>query len=287
MLSRQKTLLFLLQKVARPVDRMQLVKWCFLLRHEFPSKGGKSFYDFVSYKHGPFSFALYHEMGKLERCGLLLTSGNSVGVRRDGFYAVASPPAAVVADIDRLLYQFAAMPLRSLIHYVYSRYPTYTVNSEWRPLAARPETQRAVFTSGYEGLSVDAFLNRLVRSGVRRVIDVRRNAVSRRYGFHGTTLSRLLGHLGIDYVHFPELGIAAASRKKLSTRESYRRLLRDYQSTTLKMEKVAVAEVARLVAEIPSVLTCMEADPAYCHRSLLAIRVAELTQLPIVDILNQ
>jgi len=55
MLTRQKTLLSLLDVAVRPVQRMELTKWCFLLRQESTSAGGSAFYDFVPYRFGPFS----------------------------------------------------------------------------------------------------------------------------------------------------------------------------------------------------------------------------------------
>src|SRR4051812_17371727 len=65
MLTRQKVLLLMLKLAGRPVQRVELMKWSFLLRHETASKGGSSFYDFVPYRFGPFSFGLYQEIRKL------------------------------------------------------------------------------------------------------------------------------------------------------------------------------------------------------------------------------
>ena len=75
MLLRQKILLLMLKFAGRPVQRVELMKWCFVLRHESESKGGNSFYDFVPYKYGPFSFALYQEIEKLESTSYILSHG--------------------------------------------------------------------------------------------------------------------------------------------------------------------------------------------------------------------
>ena len=141
-----------------------------------------------------------------------------------------------------------------------------------------------MFTAGYESLSVDAFLNLLVESGIERLIDVRQNPVARRFGFHKSTLSRLLGHLKIEYVHVPELGIPSSFRQDLDSYEDYDRLFKRYEAATLSSEKPAISNVARLVSERPSVLVCMEADPKYCHRSRLATRVAAATSLPVTHL---
>ena len=37
MLNRQKALIYILEQAARPVSRMELTKWCFLLQREMPS----------------------------------------------------------------------------------------------------------------------------------------------------------------------------------------------------------------------------------------------------------
>ena len=283
MLNPQKTLLFLLSAARRPVQRMELTKLCFLLRHESPSGGGSAFYDFVPYRFGPFSFGLYQEAGKLEQGGYLFApNDDSWAIRKDS--REVFPPKDVERDIHQLLRTWGHTSLDSLVDYVYETYPDYTVNSERRKLARRPRTQPAVFTAGYESLSVDGFLNLLVESGIERLIDVRQNPVARRFGFHKSTLSRLLGHLKIDYVHVPELGIPSSFRQELESYEDYERLFKRYEAKTLTSEQSAIDNVASLVLERPSVLVCMEADPKYCHRSRLATRVAAATKLPVTHI---
>ena len=53
MLNRQKALLAMIQQAGRPVQRMELTQWAFLLRNETESHGGPAFYDFVPYHCGP------------------------------------------------------------------------------------------------------------------------------------------------------------------------------------------------------------------------------------------
>ena len=283
MLTRQKTLLFMLRTANRSVQRMELTKWCFLLRHEYASQGGNAFYDFVPYQYGPFSFSLYQEADKL--CGngyLTSTSDNAWGLAD---FPIPAPPANVQKDILALLGRFSGRPLDSLADYVYKRFPAFTVNSDRQRLAERVTTDPAVFTAGYEGLSIDAFLHLLVERGIERLIDVRRNPIARRFGFHKSTLSRLLGHLQIEYVHVPELGIASSLRQNLETDDDYEQLFNDYEATTLAEETAAVAHVSELVAERPSVLVCMESSHEYCHRSRLAKCVAEATSLLFLALL--
>ena len=50
------------------------MKLVFLLRHETCLKDVPSFYDFVPYKFGPFSFTLYRELERLQQNGYVTTS---------------------------------------------------------------------------------------------------------------------------------------------------------------------------------------------------------------------
>jgi uncharacterized protein (DUF488 family) len=174
--------------------------------------------------------------------------------------------------------------MNQLLDYVYDKYPRFTFNSKRKQLVDRPVAAPAVYTAGYEGKSVDAFLNRLVQAGIAHVIDVRRNPIARRYGFHRSTLERLCNHLGMKYSHVPELGIPSNQRQQLSTDSDYQTLFQHYERTTLKTEIPAIQTVSHWVRQTPSVLVCMEANPASCHRSRLAGPVSRSTGLPIVHL---
>lgn len=288
LLHRQKAILAMLHRAGRPVGRLELMKWAFLLRHEMPSSGGSSFYGFVPYHYGPFSFTLQREMAKLVESGLVrevdehhwefAESGAS-----DKRHA---PPTAVATDIDRLLARFAAYTEPNVVmDHVYREFPRYTVRSKRKRLAELPTAPPAVYTAGYEGLSVDEFLDLLVQSGIRRLIDVRSNPIARRYGYHKSTLARLCGALEIEYVHVRELGIASDQRQNLHTQSDRDRLFDRYEATTLRTETEAIKQVAALMKERPSVLVCMESLPHECHRSRLAKAVAALTRMPVRHLL--
>lgn len=282
MLNRQKTLIQLLKVAGRPVSRFELTKWSFLLRHEFPSAGGPSFYDFVPYQYGPFSFSLYQELDKLEVMSYVRQKDENVCID-DAKLAnsVAIESSEVATDVLAIVKRFGKSRKDDLTEHVYSNYPEFTCNSRLRRLAPRPVAKPAVFTAGYEGRSVDSFLNLLVQSGIQRLIDVRRNPIARRYGFHRSTLSRLCNRLEIKYVHIPTLGIASDKRRELNSAADYRALFADYRSGTLREETKAIREVSSLVMERPSVLVCMEKDPEFCHRSALAEEVSKQTRLSI------
>jgi len=187
--------------------------------------------------------------------------------------------ASVRSDVHRVVRLHKGKHREDLIDYVYDRYPAFTVNSEIRKLEPHPSTDCDVFTAGYEGLLVDGFLNGLIRSGIRRLIDVRNNPVSRRYGFHKTTLARLCGKLGIEYVHFPELGIASDQRQDIDAPGARQSLFDEYERNTLSAHRDSITRVGALMLELPSVLVCMEACHSQCHRSRLASAVSATTGL--------
>ncbi len=282
MLNRQKTLLCLLRFANRPVSKLELTKWAFVLSQEASSGGGNAFYSFLPYKFGPFSFCLYREMDGLVRDGYVEAQGDTdwtVTSLADD--VIPSLSAAIRGDGQRIVKRFVDANLDAVIDYVYDRYPRYTVNSQRKKLAQRHVASTAVYTSGYEGLSVDGFLDRLIRHGIQRIVDVRKNPVARRYGFHKSTLSRLAGHVQIEYLHLPQLGISSELRENLDSPEDYQALLDAYEATTLRQETGAVEQVANLLQEKASVLVCMEADPRFCHRSRIANKIAEKTGLPL------
>lgn len=283
MLHRQKILLQWLRLVGRPVDKMEVTKWSFLLRHESRSQGGSAFYDFVPYRYGPFSFCLYQEAAKLEAVGYIRSIDTSKWCLSPTAPS-AAPDACALEDARRIVDMFADRKVSTLINYVYDRYPQYTYYSEIRRLASAPIATPAVYTAGYERLSVDAFLDMLVQRGIKRIVDVRNNPIARRYGFHKSTLARLAEGLGIAYCHFPELGIVSADRRGLHEFSQYRALFDEYARTTLPEQPGATAAVAKLISEASSVLVCMEADPVCCHRSVLAKRVSRDTGLPVVHL---
>jgi hypothetical protein len=169
MLTRQKILLLMLKHAGRPVQRLELMKWCFLLRHESETAGGSSFYDFVPYEFGPFSFALYHEIDKLESMSYVLSHGDQVWKLNPQLASAAEGVGpGVEREVRRVVRDFGRLSSNDLLDYVYQNHPAFTVNSDRQKLAPRPKGKAAVYTAGYEGKSIDGFLNLLVEGGIIR-----------------------------------------------------------------------------------------------------------------------
>jgi hypothetical protein len=285
MLHRQRILLYLLKLAGGSATKLQVTKWAFLLANESTSKGGDSFYEFLPYKFGPYSFCIYQEATAMIGHGLLTASDDKTwSLTESGLCTANATPDEFKTDAAQIHRRYGLLDNRRLLDEVYTRYPWFSVNSEVRRLAQRTKAPPAIYTAGYEGLTIDGFLNRLMEAGIERVIDVRSNPVSRRYGYHKSTLARLCGDVGIDYSHFPELGIASEERQELLVLDDRAALFANYESQILPNQKPSIHEVARLMKERASVLVCMEADPADCHRSRLAAAVSLLLDLPLRDL---
>jgi len=285
MLVRQKALVAILQEAGGSASRVQLMKWAFLLGMETPSHGGNSYYRFVPYLYGPHSFVLYQEIDTMLRDGVLENGNDEVKWQLKGSVERQdlSLPGSLKIELRYIMNKYGSMSRGQLLEIVYERYPWFTINCEdaSKRRASRPVADVAIYTIGYEGLSVDDFLNRLLKNGVQCLLDVRNNPVSRRYGFHKTTLSRLCDFLGIEYFHFPELGIPNSSREELHSKADYERLFKEYKHSILPAQSKTLKRLAWIVNDRPGVLVCMEADPTYCHRTTLAEALSPIAQLPV------
>jgi uncharacterized protein (DUF488 family) len=131
-----------------------------------------------------------------------------------------------------------------------------------------------IFTIGYESTTMSDFLAALTAAGVKRLIDVRAVASSRRPGFSKTALSNSLADVGIDYVHLRALGTPAAGRE--AARKGRHEDLKRIYAGQLELPEAIMqgAQMLELAAEMPSVLLCYEREPSGCHRSLLLSAVA-------------
>ena len=81
-------------------------------------------------------------------------------------------------------------------------------------------------------------MNRLIKNNVKTLVDVRRNPLSRKFGFSKRMLSETVKKLGIGYVHIPESGIASERRQELNTQADYDRLFNSYERQELKQTEM-------------------------------------------------
>lgn len=289
MLRRQKTILALLAEAGQPVTPTVLVKCAFLLRQETEYVADPAFYDFVPYKFGPFSFALYRELESLQRDGYVSDEDGRLcitpGMRRSSLEKVAELSQTERSSVTDVSRKYGKMRQRTLLQDVYRRYPHYASRSELTDLhhdrqPQTPVAEPAAYTAGYERKSVDAFFDGLLRAGIRVVIDVRANPVSRKYGFAGSSMAGIAKKLDLGYTHLPSLGIPSKARAGLGSKASYQRLLDRYERH-LPEHASEIDALSKQMQVAPSVLVCVESDVECCHRSRLATAVSKASGLPV------
>lgn len=127
-----------------------------------------------------------------------------------------------------------------------------------------------VFTIGYGEATPDRLVAALKEAGVAAVVDVRALANSRRPGFAKRALSATLAEAGIGYRHLPALGTPPEGREaaRSGRPEEMRRIFAKRLAGT--EAQAALADVAAQARAQPVCLLCLEADPAGCHRTLVA-----------------
>jgi uncharacterized protein (DUF488 family) len=144
-----------------------------------------------------------------------------------------------------------------------------------------------LWTIGYERLPPDALVAELEAAGVQRLLDVRFRPQSRRPGMSKTKLGLRLGEHGIAYEHRRELGTPPEIRPLYRT-GAVRRAADAFRA---HVERTAAAELDALAAELAApgaprtALLCLEAEPAHCHRRVVAEQLRErLPALRVVDL---
>jgi uncharacterized protein (DUF488 family) len=142
-----------------------------------------------------------------------------------------------------------------------------------------------LWTIGYERLLPPELVAELEAAAVERVLDVRYRPQSRRPGMSKTRLGELLASRGIAYEHRRALGTPPAIRWLFKAG----RIAEATPAYRDHLERTAAAELDALAAELEraprTALLCLEADPAACHRRLVAEALrARRPGLRVVDL---
>ena len=135
-------------------------------------------------------------------------------------------------------------------------------------------------TIGYQGATPDSFRRALEQAKIELLVDIRAVASSRRPGFSKSKLAANVGDAGIDYLHLRALGTPADGRAAArSGRHAEMRTIFLAHMATPDAQ-AALDDLAQIVQSGRRVcLLCFEADPAHCHRSIVAALLGE--QLPL------
>lgn len=141
----------------------------------------------------------------------------------------------------------------------------------------------ALYTIGYEAKTLAEFVSELAGAGVRRVIDVRAVAASRRPGFSKTALGGALAQHGIEYLHLRALGTPKEGRE--AARKGQVARMREIYSVQLETPEadLAMEQAFAAASGAPSALLCFEREASGCHRAMIAERLAA-RGLAVVDL---
>jgi uncharacterized protein (DUF488 family) len=131
-----------------------------------------------------------------------------------------------------------------------------------------------IFTIGYEGLDIDAFMSLLRANRIETLVDIRELPLSRKPGFSKKALANLLNLSGFEYLHLVDLGCPKRVRDRYREDGNWKRYTEGFLQY-LKTQNLAITELAGLVMSSRCALMCFEADFNFCHRSMVASAVRD------------
>lgn len=282
---RRKIALALLQVFDETMGKTKFQKLLLL----FTKMQEKPDYQFVPYKYGCFSFQATADIYTMQKYQQVIVSNEGI-TKTDPTDYMSLLKDKDKHCLNRLYSLHNNKGYKDLIRYTYTEYPYFAIHSEIadrfltreelaRVRMFRPQNNRTImYTIGYEGISLEEYLNKLIAADVRVLVDVRNNPVSMKYGFTRGQLLNACSKVGIEYMHFPEVGIKSEQRRELVTQDDYDVLFETYREENLPNTINTQEQILALLKDKYRIaLTCFEANVCQCHRKHLA---EAITQLP-------
>lgn len=283
---KKKIILAILEKLGKGITAKCMQKYLFIFSR---SQVEDRIYDFVPYKYGCFSFQANQDLVALEKNGYIaiqdVENSDKLYTLLHNFHAFQDLDIFERKIIEDICLLYGKMSQNELIAYTYKRWPYTAINSVIKQQILNSEellkvqeqkdklkkVEPMLFTIGYEGFTLENYLNRLIRLNVHTLVDVRKNAFSMKYGFSKAILEKACIGVGIEYVHMPQLGIDSSKRQTLKSQRDYDTLFDEYERTTLKENWSFLLQLRSIVERDNRVcLTCFEKDPRQCHRTRIA-----------------
>lgn len=289
---RRKIILALLQKFNGELLSTPLQKYLFLLTRLQKEKA----FDFIPYKYGCYSLQANQDLMVLEKMGYIIREQNKNAISwklisKDDF--IGAIKKEDLSCLNNIFRTFSEYRTNDLIKHTYLNYPFWAINStilndllntEERSKVLQQKKQsneNTLFTIGYEGVSLEMYINKLILNDVKVLCDVRKNSYSQKWGFSKATLQDACEKVGIKFIHIPQLGIESNERQELNGIADYKKLFANFEATTLVDNNKYLLELAEIVTSNNRVaLTCFEKNVQMCHRGVVA------SQLMILDSLK-
>lgn len=209
---RRKILLSLLQVFDNKLEKISLQKLLML----FSDLQSKPDFHFVPYKFGCFSFQANADLSTMVKYHQVVEEGKS-WQKTDKTDFVAELKESDRKALRTIKNLYTGKSKDELIRITYTKFPYFALNStiahevlseaEYQTVTmTRPQLNKTVlFTIGYEGVSLEEYLNKLIINGITMLCDVRKNSLSMKYGFSKSQLKNACEGVGIKYVHMPDL----------------------------------------------------------------------------------
>ena len=282
---RRKVILALVQSFGGSLGKTQLQKLLLL----YTKKQEKPDYHFVPYKYGCYSFQAAADISTMQKYGQVRVSNKGIE-KADPIDYVSLLKEKDRIALKQLYLLHGGKDYKDLIHYTYTHHPYYAIHSgiadrylntgELREVTGyKPTASKTIlYTIGYEGISLEQYLNKLIEKDVRVLVDVRNNPMSMKYGFTKSQLQNACTSVGIEYLHLPEVGIVSEQRQALNCQADYDNLFARYRKETLPYTVSAQERILLLLQEKERIaLTCFEANICQCHRKHLAEAIENLS----------
>lgn len=267
MIYRMKILLALTQELSGMVEEEKFPLYLFLFCYEFSEHN--HYYHFIPTASGPRSLQAEEDKRYLTHKKLYTESNDWVTVENSKRYAVDLDFFEKMA-IQKMKNQLSGASQHELLSRITTHHPYYIKNTS----LSRNDT--LFCTIGYEGLSQEQYVNKLLEHDIKVLCDVRKNPISKKYGFSKSELANLLPEVGIEYYHIPELGIASDKRQNLQSDSDYEILFKDYTHTVLPKQQAKLDLLeAMLNTKQRIAITCFEANIYHCHRSKITQALRE------------
>ncbi|KOG53155.1 hypothetical protein ADK76_29010 [Streptomyces griseoflavus] len=141
-----------------------------------------------------------------------------------------------------------------------------------------------VWSVGYEGRTLEAFVAALVNAQIDTVADVRLTPISRKPGFSKTRLRESLSEAGIAYVHLRALGNPKDNRapfwegRLAEGRARFRSILRSQAAADDLAGLVDRARTSRVA------VLCFEHDEQRCHRKVVLDEIRRRAQVTVTPL---
>ena len=276
----------LLQTFDGKLEKIAFQKLLFLTT----KKQKEPVYDFVPFLYGSYSISANADLGAMARNGLVVEDSKYV-CKADKTNYISQLSAEDQIILVNLRSQYVKPDSNLLMRHTYLKFNYYAINSriaknilskeEYEKLEfAKPKSDKTIlFTIGYEGISFEEYLNRLIKNDVKTLVDVRNNPVSMKFGFSKKTLKLFCENLNIEYIHIPEVGIKSEFRQSLKDQSDYDNLFEGYKQKTLKETKAYQQKILGILKNKRRIaLTCFESDVFKCHRSCLAESIIKTSE---------